>query len=343
MSDKKSVTDEKSVETIETDIVEHRTPIDTPTDEKSGTAIYYETDGTVLSASDVPDGLVIDDDADGTNDTDAETKDGASDSNDDATAEETENEDDGANNGTDNADKDGDGSSDTDDNASEEASDDADTENDDADDAQGCVSSGVTGDDADDTGEGAFNGDVASEAVTDDESADTEATADDDSDDDDDDDDEEEEDDDEDDGNIDCPTGWGPVVTKDERDYVTIKGHSFKPLTLCKVFAALTVAPLAISCGLSFAHMVANFELGFWHYFVTACIYGALLVACLYSIGSFVAANDRYEKALHHCVTYDELSMLIEERGINIVVFGFFAILSIIASIVVGVIMFCIF
>ena len=35
--------------------------------------------------------------------------------------------------------------------------------------------------------------------------------------------------------------------------------------------------------------------------------------------------------------------MLIEERGINIVCFGFFAILSIIASIVVGAIMFCIF
>ena len=331
MNDKKSVTDEKSVETIETGIVKQRTPIDT-----SGAAIYYETDGTVLSADDAPDSSVIDDGTNGTDDTDAETKDGTSDSNDDTITEEMENDDGSADNGTDDADKDGDGSSDTDDDASEEASDDANTEDDNADDIQGGVSRGVTDDDADDKGDGASDGDVASEVATDDESADTKATADDDSDEDDD-------EDDEDDGDIDCPTGWGPVVTKDERDYVTIKGHSFKPLTLCKVFAALTVAPLAISCGLSFAHMVANFELGFWHYFVAACIYGALLVACLYSIGSFVAANDRYEKALHHCVTYDELSMLIEERGISIVCFGFFAILSIIASIVVGVIMFCIF
>ena len=333
MIDKKSITDEKSVETIKTDSIEQRTPINTPTDETSGAAIYYETDGTVLSASDAPDSSMPSGDTDGTDDTDAETKDGTSDSNNDATTEKTENEDGSADNGTDDADKDGDGSSDTDDDAREEASDDADTENDDADDTQDGVSSGVTGDDADDTDEGASDGDVASEAATDDESADTKATAEDDSD----------EDDDEDDVDIDCPTGWGPVVTKDERDYVTIKGHSFKPLTLCKVFAAMTVAPLAVSCGLSFAHMVANFELGFWHYFVAACIYGALLVACLYSIGSFVAANDRYEKALYHCVTYDELSMLIEERGINIVCFGFFAILSIIASIVVGVIMSCIF
>ena len=297
MSDKKSVTDEKNVETIETDIVEQRTPIDTPTDETSGAVIYYETDGTVLSADDAPDSSIPGGDIDGADDTDEGTKDDTSDSNDDTTTEEKENEDGSADNDTDDADKDGDGSSDTDDDAIEEASDDANTEDDDADDIQDGVSRGVTGDDADDTGEGASDGDVASETTTetttDDESADTKATADDDSD-------EDDEDDDEDDGDIDCPTGWGPVVTKDERDYVTIKGHSFKPLTLCKVFAALTVAPLAVSCGLSFAHMVANFELGFWHYFVAACIYGALLVACLYSIGSFVAANDRYEKALYH-------------------------------------------